>query len=91
MGEQNREVESREQPPRQPSPVAGHGKELANHGMGPATAERVESFAGVPIRLFPTAYPVQEAYYPLLNAITRAHPETFAHFKPWTPQLGRFS
>lgn len=56
--------------------------------MGLAVAERAESSAGVPIRLFPADYPVDKAYYPVLNAIARTHPETFDHFKPWTPQLG---
>lgn len=55
IGEQNREVESKEQPPRQPS-FAGHKKKLADRGMGPAIIERAGSSAGVPICLFPTAY-----------------------------------
>lgn len=55
MGEQNREVEFREQPPCQPSPAKGRGKELVGRGTGPAVAERAGSSAGVPIRLFPRA------------------------------------
>lgn len=42
----------------------------------------------IPIRLFPVAYPVDEVYHPLLNAIARAHPETFARFIPQSPRLG---
>lgn len=66
----------------------GHGKELADRGMGLAVAERAGSSVGVPIRLFPASYLVDEAYYSLLNTIARTHPETFDRFKPWTPQLG---
>lgn len=76
MGEQNREeVESREQPPPQPSPTADRGKGLANND------------AEVPNRLFPVTYPIEEVYNPLLNAIVWAVPKTFARFNPWTPQL----
>lgn len=57
MGEQKREVESRENLSPQRSPAVDRGK-------GPANNE-VE----VPIRLYPAAYLVEEVYHPLLNAI----------------------
>ncbi|KAE9446002.1 hypothetical protein C3L33_22095, partial [Rhododendron williamsianum] len=77
IGEQQREeVESREQPSPRRSPVA-------NLGKGPMVAKME-----VPIRLFPADYPVDEAYHPLLNAIARAHPETFAHFNLRSARLG---
>ncbi|XP_058184019.1 uncharacterized protein LOC131301658 [Rhododendron vialii] len=67
MGEQNRDiVESKEQTSPQPSPIADRGK-------GPVNNE-VE----VPICLFPTVYPIEEVYHPLLNAIARAHRESFS-------------
>ncbi|KAE9465161.1 hypothetical protein C3L33_02947, partial [Rhododendron williamsianum] len=77
MGEQHRdEVESRERASPQRTPSTDLGK-------GPMVDE-VE----VHVRLFPTAFSIDEAYHPLLNAIARAHPETFAHFNPRSSRLG---
>lgn len=78
MGEQDREVESRNET----------RSDLGGRGGGPAAKERATSSAGGATRLFPADYPVDEAYYPLLNAIAQAHPETFVSFKPRSPRLG---
>lgn len=77
MGEQHRdEVESREQASPQRTPAADLGKGFMIDEME------------VPIRLFPAAYPVDEAYHPLLNTIARAHPETFTPFNSRSARLG---
>ncbi|KAI8548597.1 hypothetical protein RHMOL_Rhmol07G0285400 [Rhododendron molle] len=94
LGNQGREEESGEEMHFRSSSAVGSGKgnntDLAGRGKDQVVEEeqRAASPAGEVIRLFPGGFAVDEAYFPLLNSIATAFPETFANFRPRSSHSG---